>query len=135
MSLFRTRLITILIAFGCIITALIGGGLYYFELPFNWTWFAGVSCFFLVLESIIVSYVEGVSREKNKKKMLSAYMLTKIVKVILSLILVTIYALGVKENTKIFVGAFVSFYLLYLVIEAILFIQVEKHIKENRHNE
>lgn len=134
MDLFKTRLITILIAFGLITTALVGAGLYYLIPTFDWNWFVGIAAFFLILEPILISYVVGVS-SKEKKKLVNAYMLTKVVKVIFALFFVTIYALVVKENIKSFVAVFILFYLLYLIVEAYLFIKIEKHIKENKSNE
>lgn len=131
MNLFKTRLITIVIAFGLIVSALVGAGLYHFIPSFDWNWFVGIILFFLILEPLLISYVEGVSRGQ-KKKLVNAYMLTKVVKVILSLIFVTIYALAVKENIKSFVAVFILFYLLYLAVEAFLFIKIEKHISNSK---
>lgn len=135
MNAFKVKLITILIAFGFIITALAGLTQYYVKPLCDWNWFLGIAIFFLIIESTIVSYVEGVSRNKEKKKMVNAYMLTKVVKLILSLFFVTVYALVVKENIKGFVIIFILFYFLYLMVEVFLFSRIEKHIKESENNE
>jgi len=134
MDVFRARLVTYMIAIGLIISACIGGGLYYFQPFFNWNWFVGIVLFFLVLEPSIISLVQWKSEKMEKKQMVNLYMLTKVVKIIGSLIFITIYVLAEKENIKSFVTVFVLFYLLYLMAETILFVQIEKHIKKKTNN-
>ena len=134
MNVFKIRLLTILIAFGFIASALVGLAQYYTKPLCDWNWFLGVAIFFLVLEPTLISYVEGVSR-KNTKKMANSYLLTKVVKIIFSLFFVTVYAFVVKENVKGFVMIFIIFYFLYLMVEVFLFGKIEKHIKENENNE
>lgn len=134
MDLFRTKLITYLIAFGLIISACIGGGLYYFQPLFNWNWYIGIVLFFLVLEPSLISLVERKSSKTGKKQMVNLYMLTKVVKIIASLIFITVYILVEKEYIKSFVIVFILFYLLYLMAETILFIRIEKHIKKKTNN-
>jgi len=119
-----------MIAFGCIISACIGAGLYYFYPAFDWNWFAGIVIFFLILEPLIMSLVESSSHKKEKKQMVNIYMLTKVIKVIASLIFIAVYVLAVKENVKVFVAVFILFYLMYLICETALFMKVERHLKE-----
>lgn len=135
MNVLKKKLLTNLLAFGLVITSLVGLAQYYTKPLCSWGWFFATTSFFLVLEFIIILYVESISRINEKKKLVNAYMLTKVVKIILSLILVTIYALVVRENIKEFVILFVLFYFLYLIVEAILFIKIEKHIKETQSND
>lgn len=136
MDLFNAKLVTYTIAFGLIISACIGGGLYYFYPQFNWNWFLGITSFFLILESVLIYFVSKKSLGTEKKKMVNLYMLTKVVKVLASLIFIVTYILAVKQDTKVFVIVFILFYLLYLATETLLFVKIEKHIKEkNSSNE
>lgn len=130
MNLFRAKLVTYIIAFGLIISACIGAGLYYIQPLFDWNWFVGIVIFFLAIESLVMYLIADKSQEKEKKQMVNLYMLTKVIKVIASLFFITVYVLSVKENVKSFVAVFILFYLLYLVVETILFVRIEKHLKE-----
>lgn len=136
MNIFKTKLITYIIAFGLIITGCIGVGLSYISPVFNLNWFIGVAAFFLVIESLVVLLVERCSLKKDKKQLVNMYMLTKVIKVITSLIFITVYVLAVKENVKAFAAVFILFYLLYLIAETFIFMGIEKRIKEkNSSNE
>lgn len=136
MNIFKANLITYVIAFGFLISGCIGLGLFYFLPTFNWNWFIGLAAFHLVIEYIVVSMVETLSRKKDKKQMVNIYMLTKVIKIIASLIFITVYVLAVKENVKAFVAVFILFYLLYLIVETFIFMKIEKRIKEkNSSNE
>lgn len=132
MDLFKARLVTYIIAFGLVISACIGGGLYYLQPSFDWNWFAGIVIFFLILESFIISLIESNIKKKEKRQTVNLYMLTKVIKILSSLVFTTIYVLVVKENIKSFVAVFVSFYLLYLFAETILLLRIEKHLKEKK---
>lgn len=133
-NLAGTRLKLYIISFGLIISACIGGGLYYMQIPFDWNWFVGIVIFFLCLEPLIVSLVVSGSRKKDKKQMVNMYMLTKVIKVLASLVFIAIYVLAVKENIKIFVTVFIMFYLLYLIVETLLFLNLEKQLKEKKNS-
>lgn len=136
MNIFKTKLIIYIIAFGLIISGCIGLGLSHFLPTFNWNWFVGLASFYLIIESLVVSLVEKCSQKKDKKQLVNMYMLTKVIKVIASLIFVTVYVLTVKENIKAFVAVFILFYLLYLIAETFIFMKIEKRIKEkNSSNE
>lgn len=133
MNLFKARLVTYIIAFGLIISACIGVGLYLVQPSFDWNRFAAIVIFFLMLEPMIMSLVENGSRKKNKKQMVNVYMLTKVIKVLASLIFIAVYVLAVKEDIKVFVTVFILFYILYLIVETLLFLNLEKHLKEKNN--
>lgn len=136
MNVFKTNLIIYVIAFGLIISGGIGIAISHFLPTFNLNWFVGLAVFYLIIESLVVSLVEKCSRKKDKKQLVNMYMLTKVIKVISSLILITVYALTVKENVKVFVAVFILFYLLYLIAETFIFMKIERRIKEkNNSNE
>jgi len=123
-----------MIASGMIISACIGIGLYLIQPSFDWNWFAVILLFFLVLEPLMMSLVENGSRKKDKKQMVNVYMLTKVVKVLASLVFIAVYVLAVKENVKVFVTVFILFYILYLIVETLLFLNLEKHLKEKNNS-
>lgn len=130
MDLVKVKFITILIAFGFIAGAGIGAFLYYVVPQFFPNWYFEIVFFFLIIESLLISMVVSKSKVSTSKQMVNVYMLTKVLKIIASLIFITVYALVVKENIKPFILVFIVFYALYLFIETYLFSKIEKQLKE-----
>ncbi|MDH6354088.1 putative membrane protein YfcA [Dysgonomonas sp. PH5-45] len=132
-DLFKATLITTIIASGMMIGALVGAVTFYFVPTFSQQWFVGILSFFLITEFLLVTMVEAFSRKKEKKQLQQIYMLTKVIKIAVSLIFVGIFVvIEGKEMIKPFVAVFMAFYLLFLLVESILFVKIEKHIKKNK---
>ena len=134
MNPFKSKLLVTLIAFGLIAGAGIGALLYYVFPQFYPNWYFGIMFFFLILEVILMNFVVSKSGKVSSKKMVNIYMLSKVVKMILSLIFVAIYALAVKVNITSFVLVFIIFYVLYLFIETFLYSKLERQLKEKNNN-
>lgn len=133
MDVFKTKLITYTVASGLLISGCIGLGLYYFfPTLIDWDWYAGIVLFFLIIETGIMLYVNSASQTKEKKQMVNVYMLTKVLKMLISLVVIGIFAFNDKEHLKGFIAVFILFYLLYLAVETSLFVKIEKHIKEKK---
>lgn len=132
MDFFKAKLVTSLLAFGLIIGALVGALLYYVFPDFYPDWYEGILLFFLLLESLILIYVESASRRVTQRQMLNTYMLTKVVKIFAALIFILVYAKVVGEGIKSFILVFMIFYLLFLGFEAFLFLRIEKRLKKKQ---
>ncbi|MFR9166578.1 MAG: hypothetical protein ACLVKO_10330 [Dysgonomonas sp.] len=132
MDSFKVKLIFALIAFGLIAGGVVGALLYYVFPQYYPNWYFGIIFFFIITESIMMYYVASQIKNVSSKKMVNVYMMAKVVKIILALIFVTVYALAVKENLKNFVLIFLVFYVLYLFVETFLFSRIEKHFKEKK---
>lgn len=132
MDLFRGKLIIYTLSYGLIISALVGFGVYHLHPEFNRHWFLGTSAFFLIIEIALVLFMATASRHHKKKNLINLYMLTKVIKLMASLIFVTTYIFVVKHDVTAFVTVFILFYLLYLFIETVIFIRIEKNIKEKK---
>lgn len=131
MDVFKTKLITYTIGYGLLISGCIGLVLFYFFPDLiDWNWFVSIILYFLVIETGIMLYVNSSSRTKGKKQMVNVYMLTKVIKILVSLVVIGIFAFNNKEHLKGFIVVFILFYLLYLAVETSLFVKIEKHIKE-----
>lgn len=63
-------------------------------------------------------------RRFSAQKVLLLYMAMKVMKMIFSLILILIYCLVVHEEIKAFLLTFVSFYLVYLIVETSFFFKI-----------
>ena len=68
------------------------------------------------------------------QRMLLLYLATKMIKMILSLILVLIYCLAVREEARAFLLTFISFYLIYLIFETWFFFSFELNQKRKKKN-
>lgn len=133
MDVFKTKLITYTVASGLLISGCIGLVLFYvFPALINWDWYVSIVLYFLIVESGIMLYVNSASETKDKKQMVNVYMLTKVAKILLSLVIIAIFAFNYKEQLKGFIIVFILFYLLYLAVETSLFVKIEKHIKEKK---
>ena len=132
MDFTKAKLITSLLAFGLITGAAIGALLYYQFPDYYPDWYEGILAFFLILESLILIYVESASRKVTQRQMLNTYMLTKVIKVFSALIFIGIYYAIVRENIKSFVLVFMIFYLLFLAMESWLFLKIEKRLKNKQ---
>lgn len=133
--MFRNKIIMSVLFLGLIGGVLIGTLLYHLEDGFDLNWYIASLFFFLILEVFIVACVESKSHKVEQKKLVNIYMLTKVVKILLTLVFATIYALAVKENIKTFILNFSSLYVFFLIIESSTFVKIEKHLKEKNKEE
>ena len=134
---FKARLISGLLGYGFIAGALVAGALHILQKPFDWSWYVAIWVFFMLIESLFINLVANSSKNKQDKKLVNVYLLTKVIKIVCSLILALIYVITQKgENLLTFAIIFIVFYLLFLIAETVLFSMIEKHIKlENKSNE
>lgn len=133
MNEFTQKLISATIIFGLAISVLVVSTVLLLVPSFNIYWLIGTCAYFMFLEIGILFYIVSVSQKAQRdKKMVNAYLLTKVVKILLSLFLIAIYLLKVQIEFKTYLIAFIGLYLSYLIMESILFVRIEKRIK-NRH--
>lgn len=136
MKLDKTRYLLGIAGYGVLVSAVIAVVLHYFFPGFSWNWFAGVFLFFMVIESFIINLVINNSNNNDKKRLVNIYMLSKTVKIVLSLFFVLIYYLiAGGADLKMFIIVFVAFYFLFLLAETYLLGKIEKHIKLTNQNE
>lgn len=136
MNSYKTRLILALTGYGLLTGAAIACVLHYFFPGFSWNWFIAVFIFFLALESLIINLTVNNSQGKDSKKLVNIYMLTKVLKIVLSLAFVLVYFIIERTNgLKTFAVTFIGFYLLFLIAETYLLTRIEKHIKKESNNE
>ena len=79
-------------------------------------------------------YLFDACRLHAPQKMLLLYLAIKMVKMILSIILVLIYCITVREEAKAFLLTFISFYLIYLIFETWFFFSFEVNQKRKKQN-
>lgn len=80
-------------------------------------------------------YMFDACRLHAPQRLLLLYLATKMIKMILSIIVVLIYCLVVRQEAKAFLLTFVSFYLIYLIFETWFFFSFEVNLKLKKKNE
>lgn len=80
-------------------------------------------------------YMFDACRRHAPQKMLLLYLAMKMMKMILSMMLLLVYCLAVREEAKAFLLTFISFYLVYLIFETWFFFSFEvNRKKKNKTN-
>lgn len=131
MNEFTNKLIQTTLVFGIIISTLIVCITLFLIPTFNIYWLIGTCLFFLLIEVGVILYITNTSKkEKKDKKLVNAYLLTKVVKILLSLFVIALYLLKVKTDVKTYLILFIVLYLFYLILESVLFIKIEKRLKK-----
>lgn len=76
-------------------------------------------------------------RKHSPQKMLLLYMAMKMMKMLLSIILLLVYCLAVHEEAKVFLLSFIIYYIVYLIYETWFFFtyEVGKKQKKRKKNE
>lgn len=79
-------------------------------------------------------YMFDACRRHAPQKMLLLYLAMKMMKMILSMMLLLVYCLAVREEAKAFLPTFISFYLVYLIFETWFFFSFEVNRKRKKKN-
>lgn len=129
MELYKARLITALIAYGLIAGACFAVVIHYLlpVLGISWNILAAIIIFFIVVESLFISAAETSARKHESTRLVRIYMLTKVVKILLTLVAVLIYFVYDRTTIKWFIIDYIILYLLFLIAESFLFVKIEKH--------
>ena len=82
-------------------------------------------------------YMFDACRQHAPQKMLLLYMAMKVMKMLLSVILLVVYCFAVREEAKLFLLTFILYYIVYLIYETWFFFtyEVGKKQKKEKKNE
>ncbi|MBP1637662.1 MAG: putative rane protein [Bacteroidetes bacterium] len=95
--------------------------------------FAGymlIPVFFMILGLGMIYFLTQEKKE-NDRKLVNKYMLIRVIKILLSLVFILIYWVVNKPEIKNFATIFIVFYMIYLIFETYIYVQVEKMMKKN----
>lgn len=79
-------------------------------------------------------YMFDACRLHAPQKLSLLYLAMKMMKMILSILLLMIYCIAVHEEAKAFLLTFISFYLLFLIYETWFFFSYEVNLKRKKKN-
>ena len=126
----RSKFILILTA----VILITGFGLKYLiteALPqYSFSAFTSIPVFFFLLGLGLIYTLTGINNTDGKK-LVNKYMLMRVIKVLSSLSFLLVYWLINKREIKNFAVAFIVFYMIFLIFETWVYLQVEKNMKKN----
>ena len=126
----RSKFILILTA----VILITGFGLKYViteALPqYSFSAFTSIPVFFFLLGLGLIYTLTGINNTDGKK-LVNKYMLMRVIKVLSSLAFLLVYWLINKREIKNFAVAFIVFYMIFLIFETWVYLQVEKKMKKN----
>lgn len=136
MDSFRAKLVAGILGYGFVMGAVVGAVIYYGFPAYFTNWYYGILAFFMIIELLIILYIDSSSKTAKDRQLVNSYMLTKVVKTIAVLGFILIfYAVAGKENLTGFVIILLTFYFLFLAIETIFFTKIEKRLKEKKQQD
>lgn len=94
-------------------------------------WIVGAIVFFDICEITTILVVDAKRKTATAKQMVNIYMLMKVGRILLSLLLATVYAIFVKVELKRFVLVFVLLYFIYLLFDTLYLANSEKKLKKS----
>jgi len=126
----RSKFILILTA----VILITGFGLKYLiteALPqYSFSAFTSIPVFFFLLGLGLIYTLTAINNTDGKK-LVNKYMLMRVIKVLSSLAFLLVYWLINKREIKNFAVAFIVFYMIFLIFETWVYLQVEKNMKKN----
>ena len=126
----RSKFILILTA----VILITGFGLKYLiteALPqYSFSAFTSIPVFFFLLGLGLIYMLTAINNTDGKK-LVNKYMLMRVIKVLSSLAFLLIYWLINKREIKNFAVAFIVFYMIFLIFETWVYLQMEKNMKKN----
>lgn len=126
----RSKFILILTA----VILITGFGLKYLiteALPqYSFSAFTSIPVFFFLLGLGLIYTLTAINNTDGKK-LVNKYMLMRVIKVLSSLAFLLVYWLINKREIKNFAVAFIVFYMIFLIFETWVYLQVEKKMKKN----
>ena len=126
----RSKFILILTA----VILITGFGLKYLiteALPqYSFSAFTSIPVFFFLLGLGLIYTLTGINNTDGKK-LVNKYMLMRVIKVLSSLAFLLVYWLINKREIKNMAVAFIVFYMIFLIFETWVYLQVEKKMKKN----
>lgn len=130
----QAKLVINIITFGFILGGILGAGIYYLFPKYYTDWYFAVLVFFIAIEAISLLMIEKLSRTATAGQLANSYLMSKTVKIIFSLAFISMYAVIVKDKPLIlnFAISFILLYFIFLVLESIQFVKIEKNLKNKK---
>lgn len=110
-----------------------GGALVFHTLlpRYYFAWYPSIPIFFIFSASLHI-YVRMLLSGKSAK-MVAVYLVAKVTKMMLSILIMSVYAVAVAHQVLSFIGTYMVFYIIFLIFETRFFFHFEIKHKSNRY--
>lgn len=133
-SKIRLKYLTALLLF-TVLTSVVGVLIFHFLLPTHYfSWFPLIPIYFAVL-GVFSNYMSDVCRKYAPQRLPLFYLALKMIRIILSMIVLLVYCVVVNVSVRNFLVTFMIFYLVNLMFETWFFFAFERNRKRKRENE
>lgn len=125
--LIQTAILTVLVG-------IVGGWIYFNANPHHY--FNGyplIPSYFFLFGWLIINIVEW-SRKKMPGRLLQIYMLIRVMRMLVSFILIVLYCVIAREEAQAFLLTFIANYLIYLTYDSWFFYTFEVNMKSQKEN-
>lgn len=120
-----------------LMVALSGGGALAFQalLPeYYFAWYPSIPVFFYLFGLFYISMF-GYCYRVSPQRMIAVYLMAKAAKMMLSILILSVYAVAVGHQVLAFAGTYIIFYVAFLVFETRFFFRFEMKHKSNRYKD
>lgn len=110
-----------------------GGALVFHTLlpRYYFAWYPSIPIFF-IFSAFLHIYVRVLLSGKSAK-MVAVYLVAKVTKMMLSILIMSVYAVAVAHQVLSFIGTYMVFYIIFLIFETRFFFHFEIKHKSNRY--
>lgn len=95
-----------------------------------------IPLFFFIFGAFMISMVES-CRRRMPGRMLQIYLLMRVMRMLVSMIVMLTYCVAVRQEAKLFLLTFIANYLIYLIYDSWFFFtfEVNRKLKKKKENE
>ena len=111
-----------------------GGALVFHTLlpEYYFAWYPSIPIFFYLF-GLFYIVMFGYCYRVSPQKMVAVYLVAKVTKMMLSILIMSVYAVAVAHQVLSFIGTYMVFYIIFLIFETRFFFHFEIKHKSNRY--
>ncbi|WP_080904718.1 hypothetical protein [Parabacteroides sp. Marseille-P3160] len=114
---------------------IIGGVILYDLLPSEYfIWYPWIPLFYITMGIMLIAILKYCEKQSNQM-MLNIYLLTRVLKLFLTIILMILYVFYVEDHRESFLLTIGIFYIVYLILETKFFFTFEKSLKKMKQTD
>ena len=125
-SLMKNSLFLVL---GISILGMIGAGIYTCFPQYYFPLYTAIPLYFILIGVLTIPILNK-AMQMGHKKFQMAFMLSKAIKLFITILLCVLYVVFIKENMVSFLLALSLFYVAYTILEVIISININKELKK-----
>ena len=119
----------LLLVLGISILGMIGAGVYTWFPQYYFPLYTAIPLYFIVIGVLTIPILNK-AMQMGHQKFQMAFMLSKAIKLFITILLCVLYVVFIKENMVSFLLALSQFYVAYTILEVIISININKELKK-----